>query len=305
MRDAKPTTGQVLEADSVKECNKCLGCKTMHPLASVIDLNECHISQYKYIKCNCYGILLLEHSFCDFYYGRRSWDFTDGTLVFLTPSQCAEIDLTEADSCLNKGKLLIFHQDLMDISSLGKHFDTDYTFFKYRDNESLHISACEKRKVYECMESIGQELSHDIDKFSKQLIARGIELLLDHCRRFYERQFIMRHDENTAVMRHIDQLIDAAINDSQNESITKQYIAEKCDLSTAYLDDMLVHESGKTATEYVDSRRFEIATEWIMHSSKPMKEIANVLGFSDTTSFARTFKKFLGCTPAEYRMMAN
>ena len=40
------------------------------------------------------------------------------------------------------------------------------------------------------------ELQHPIDKHSKRLISRNIELLLDYCMRFYERQFITCSESN-------------------------------------------------------------------------------------------------------------
>lgn len=52
------------------------------------------------------------------------------------------------------------------------------------------------------------ELQHPIDKHSKRLISRNIELLLDYCMRFYERQFITRSESNKSVLVKFEALLD-------------------------------------------------------------------------------------------------
>lgn len=52
------------------------------------------------------------------------------------------------------------------------------------------------------------ELQHPIDKHSKRLISRNIELLLDYCMRFYERQFITRSENNKNVLVKFEALLD-------------------------------------------------------------------------------------------------
>ncbi len=51
-------------------------------------------------------------------------------------------------------------------------------------------------------------IEHAIDKHSKQLIVRNIELLLDYCMRFYERQFITRNQVNKDIIVRFEHLLD-------------------------------------------------------------------------------------------------
>lgn len=293
----------ILEWKSVKECNQCLKCATLHPLVSVIDLEKDVISHYSYIKCNFYAVLLLEHSYCDYYYGRRLCDYSDGCMVFLTPEKCFELDMEECDSCLNKGKLLVFHRDLMEGTALESHFEEDYSFFRYQDNESLHISNRERLVVYNCLDEIQKELSHDIDRFSKLLLSRRVELLLDYCRRFYERQFIIRHEENGNLLRCFRfQLEEVIKSDGLRDSkiTSNEYWAEVFQKSPEYWKDLLKYETGLTVEEYVLEKSFSFAIQWIRESEKPVGVIAEMLGFPSVYCFNRTFKKMMGCSPNEY-----
>ena len=232
----------ILELNTVSECNKCMGAETIHPLVSVIDLSEEVISNYNYIKCNFYAVLLLEHSCCDYYYGRRAGDYSDGSVIFFTPKKCMELDLTECDSCLNKGKMLIFHKDMISETSLRKHFKADYSFFQYNDNEALHISEREKLVFLDSIQNIKREVEHYIDRFSAVLIARLIEVLLDYCRRFYERQYILRHDVDAVKIEKLKSLLNEYYADgmAKTQSVpSAKWCAEQLHHSAAYLSNML------------------------------------------------------------------
>ena len=62
--------------------------------------------------------------------------------------------------------------------------------------------------VLDCLEKIRMELRHAIDKHTKGLIATNIELLLDYCMRFYERQFTTREQVNKDIIVRFERLLD-------------------------------------------------------------------------------------------------
>ena len=84
---------------------------------------------------------------------------------------------------------MIFHPDLITNTTLGKNIK-DYSFFSYEVNEALHLSEKERKTIVGCLEKIAAEIEHNIDKHSKKLIVSNIELFLNYCMRFYDRQFI-------------------------------------------------------------------------------------------------------------------
>lgn len=282
-----------------------MGSKALHPLVSVIDLAEEAVSRYNYIKCNFYAVLLLEHSCCDYYYGRRSMDYSDGTLIFLTPKKCMEL-ITECDSddCLNKGKMLIFHKDIITETSLNRHFNTDYRFFRYQDNEALHISEREKQIVFDSLDQIKREVDHDMDCFSESLISHLIAVLLDYCRRFYERQFILRNDENKEKIEKLKTLLADYYQNNIASNVqlpSAKWCADNLEHSITYLNSMLQHQEGMSIQEYIQFSRINIAVDLIMNSEEPVEKISERLGFRNSIYFNRIFKKIAGCLPTEYR----
>ena len=114
-------------------------------------------------------------------------------------------------------------------------------------NEALHLSEQEREIVTDCIHKIQIELEHAIDKHSKQLIVRNIELLLDYCMRFYERQFITRNQANKDIIVKFEQLLDEYF---QNQTaLTKglpsvKYFADKVCLSSNYFDQERNRKNG-------------------------------------------------------------
>ena len=98
-----------------------------------------------------------------------------------------------------QGWVLAFHPDLLRGTSLGRKMK-DYSFFSYEANEALHMSERERQIIFNCFIEIQEELERAIDKHSKDIIASTIELLLNHCQRFYDRPFITREKINKDIL---------------------------------------------------------------------------------------------------------
>lgn len=293
---------KMLKINTVHQCNCCLGAKTLHPLVSVIDLSDADLSQYTYIKFGFYTVFLQEHSCEDFVCGRKAYDYSAGTLIFLSPGEYFNL---EKEAYVSKGFVLAFHPELIRCTSLGEHIG-EYTFFDYRTDESLHVSLREKQVITECMQHTQKEIRHCIDRYSKILISRNIELMLDYCRRFYERQFITRNHANMVILEKVDMLINDLISTERirNDELTSvSCFAKELHLSPAYFTDMLKHETGKHLPAYILLKCLEAAQVLLRTTDKPVSRIAFELGFPNTQNFSRLFKKMLGSSPGEYKLL--
>ena len=188
-------------------------------------------------------------------------------------------------------------------ASLGREI-RHYSFFSYSSNEALHLSDDEKMIFNDCLDKISMELAHPIDKHSKLLISKNIELLLDYCMRFYERQFITRSAVNKSVVIKFDELLDDYFHSGKTQSEglpTVKYFADRICLSPNYFGDLIKKETGRTAQEYIQGRIMDAAKDMIIGTDKSVSEIAYSLGFQYPQHFSRVFKKHTGNTPNEYR----
>jgi AraC-like DNA-binding protein len=249
-----------------------------------------------------YTIFLKDVKCGDLVYGRHTYDYQEGTLVFLGPGQVAGVN-SNGETYQPKGYALVFHPDLIHGTALGRHIQ-DYSFFGYQFNEALHLSERERKLVLDCFAKIEYELQHAIDKHSKQLIVSNIELFLNYCVRFYERQFITRDNVHKGILERFETLLNEYFQTEKPQTVglpSVGWCANELNLSSSYFGDLVKKETGKTAQEYIQTKVIDVAKERIFDHNKSVSEIAYELGFKYPQHFTRLFKQRVGQSPNEYR----
>ncbi|MBP1637227.1 MAG: transcriptional regulator, AraC family [Bacteroidetes bacterium] len=298
---------KIFRFDSVAEYNELNNHETFHPLVSVIDFSKAKPRSWdgqKSVKIHygLYCIFLKDAKGCDLKYGRNYYDYQEGTLVFVAPGQMMVVE-TDGQGYQPKGYALVFHPDLIRGTSLSKNIN-DYNFFSYNANEALHLSEHERQLVLDCFSKIGYELNRAIDKHSKKLIAANIELFLNYCERFYDRQFFTRDNVNKGILEKFEDLLNGYFSSDKPRQIglpTVAYFAEELHLSSNYFGDLIKRETGKSAKEYIHLKLISVAKDKIFDTSKSVSEIAYELGFKYSQHFSRMFKSETGYTPNEFR----
>lgn len=301
---------QVHRFDTVSGYNMFNNHETLHPLVSVIDFSKAKPRSWgsRSVKINygLYCIFLKDIKCGDLKYGCNYYDYEEGTLVFVSPGQVMEIE-SDGEIYQPKGHALVFHPDLIHGTSLGKHMQ-DYTFFGYQSNEALHLSERERQIVMDCFSKIEFELQQSVDKHSKKLIVANIELFLNYCSRFYDRQFITRETVNQGNVEKFENILNGYFlsDNPQNIGIPSvAWCADQLHLSPNYFGDLIKKETGKTAQEYIQNKIIDVAKEKVSGAGKTVNEIAYELGFKYPQHFSRFFKQHVGFTPKEYRASLN
>jgi AraC-like DNA-binding protein len=295
---------EIVKIGSIAQYNTMRGVPTKHPLVTVIDLSKAQPMPAKSFNFGLYAVGLKEVNHGQLRYGRRHYDYQEGSLIFVAPGQVIGVQ-PGVELFAPKGWILLFHPDLINGTPLGKHIG-DYSFFSYDVNEALHLSDKEKGIVMDCLSKIEYELDQHIDKHSKGLIASNIELLLKYCIRFYDRQFITRDHVSKGILEGFEYLLKGYFSSGrpQNEGLPSvAYFAEALHLSPNYFGDLVKKETGRSAQEYIQSKVIDVAKERVFDRNKSVSEIAYELGFKYPQHFTRLFKQKTGVTPNDYRMM--
>lgn len=296
----------IINLDSVDKYNKLFGLETFHPLVSVVDLSKAtDIPEDFTINYGIYALFLKQVKCGDIRYGRKIYDYQEGTVTSFAPGQVVS---TTLDKTVKPAALgVLFHPDLIAGTSLGREIRR-YTFFSYNSSEALHLSEDERNIFTDCLSKIDAEIRRPIDKHSKRLISRNIGLLLDYCLRFCERQFTTRSAANRDILGRFEDLLAEYFRNGKPANLglpTVKYFADKVCLSPNYFGDLIKKETGKTPQEYIQCKIIDTAKDQILYTDKTVSQIAFDLGFQYSQHFIRVFKKKVGQTPLEYRKCSN
>lgn len=295
-------SSQLLNIETISQYNDMLGVETLNPLVSVIDLSKAKPMRHMRHTFSFYVIFLKDEKNCELIYGRLRYDYQKGSVVCLAPGQVIGIEDT-GEEFQPKGWALCFAPELIHGTALSPNM-REYSFFSYEVNEALHLSERERELFVDCLIKIQGELEHALDRLSKRLITTHIELLLDYCLRFYERQFISREPVNKDILIRFESLLNEYFVKKEKPERglpTVQYCAKELCLSPGYFGDLIKKETGKSAQAYIHQKVIDLAKELILNPSNSISQVAYELGFQYPQHFTRLFKKLVGQTPNEYR----
>jgi AraC-like DNA-binding protein len=247
-------------------------------------------------------MISLKDKSCGVEYGRNTFDFEEGVMVFSAPGQVfspnKNIELGEIN-----GWMLLFHPDLIRNTNLGNEID-GYTFFCYEVFEALHLSEEEEAKVLDIVKNIQSEYEQRIDNLSQRVIVSSLELLLNYSLRFYERQFNTRTSQSKDTLSRFEKSLKMYFDMQQHLESglpTIQYFADNANLSQHYFSDLLKKETGRSPKDHINDFVIQKAKNLLLGTERSVSEIAYDLGFNYPHYFTRLFKTKTGQTPVEYR----
>lgn len=298
---------RIIHSESIAEIRAVFGLgKPTHPLITMLDTQKLAYGEEtvgKRFSSDLYCIALKD-SGCGIDYGRNTYDFDEGVLIFTSPKQVITVKKPQA---LNevKGWMLYFHPDLIRNTTLSSNIDS-YNFFNYDVYEALHLSENEQHTLNQIVDLIQTEIKERIDNHSQQVLVSNIELLLNYSKRFYERQFNTRSATNLDAVSKVEALLKDYYLKNQlieNGQPSIQYLAEHCHLSPSYLSDLLTKETGRSAKDHINDFLVDKAKHLLLSSTDSISGIAYTLGFNYPHYFGRLFKQKTGKTPQEYRQL--
>lgn len=290
--------------NTVQDFNDYQGVETLHPLVSVVHVENTEHIQECVMHYGLYAIYLKENKGCKLSYGRTPYDFDEMTVTSFAPGQVVKVE-PNPDVPFAKFTALVFHSDLLNRTALGRQMSR-YEFFDYSSTEALHLSVQEVEVFRGVITMIEQELHRAIDKHTRELIISNIELLLNYCLRFYDRQFITREEINHSVVKRFMELLDDYISSKAlREGLpTVAYFADKCCLSSGYFGNLVRVETGRTAKDIIADRLLAHAKQLLNDDTLTITMISERMGFDYPQHFVRFFKSHTGKTPSAYRKVS-
>lgn len=294
---------------SISEMHQLLKIpKPAHPLVSFVDLSQISCRFDNNLKSVVYGFytVSIKKGFKGkMKYGQNYYDFDEGVMTFMSPGQVISTEVSIDTSVY--GSMLVIHPDFIQNYPLGKKIK-DYGYFSYAVNEALHLSDKEESMIISIMQNIEQEYLSSIDAFSQDVMISHIELLLNYCNRFYNRQFITRKSANNTLLSKLETLLSEYFESDKVQQFglpTVAYLSDELNVSPNYLSDMLRSVTGQSTQHHIHNKIIEKAKELLLTTSLSVSEMAYQLGFEYPQSFNKLFKSKTNVSPLEFRSSFN
>ena len=291
---------KIMKIKNVGDYSRYVGHTDRHPLVSVIDYAEVSPVRHCLNNYSVYGIFFHDEAEIDLTYGCGKYDYKKGTVICVAPGQIGGKE-DNRERVMLTGWALLFHPDLLHSTPLKKAI-RNYSFFDYRVNEALHMTDEEHNILSSLMRQIQDELQNEHDELQNSIIIGYIELVLNFCQRFYNRQFVTRRLENSDILMKFDSLLRDYYEEKLQTTLgipTVQYCADKLCMSPNYFGDVIKRASGDTASNYIRQYVISLAKNEFANGTG-IAQIAYELGFEYPQHLSRMFKKQTGMTPTEY-----
>ncbi|MDQ0638416.1 AraC-like DNA-binding protein [Pedobacter sp. W3I1] len=233
-------------------------------------------------------------------YGKTKYDHDRGSMSFVKPHQKVVFKNVELEE---KGFLILIHEDFLPGTVLYSEIKK-YGYFDYEVNEALHLSPSEEDIIWNLYFSIEKEYNNNTDELSKAIIVSHLDSMLKYAQRFYKRQFINRTQLSGSTITKFNALLAINFEERKINEIglpTVALMAEKLNISSRYLTDLLKEETGKTALELIHLFLIGEAKNLLAEGELNVSEISHLLGFENTTYFSRLFKKEVGTSPNKFK----
>lgn len=280
--------------------------KPKHPMFSILrfeNFPQPELTQRTKLISDFYQISLKKECPCKMQYGQTAFDFDEGVISCFAPKQVSIVDKDFAFA--KAGWIISIHPDFLRTFPLSKKIKT-FGFFDYEINEALILSEDEQKSIETIFEQIEKEYLLPIDQFSHDVIISALDLLLAHCNRYYNRQFITRKTQNSELLIKVEKILNPCFQNSNEDKLpTPAFLASQLNLSPKYLNDCLKELTGQTTQQLIHDKLIEKAKEALTTTELSVGEIAYQLGFEFPQSFSKLFRQKTSQTPLEFRQSFN
>lgn len=134
----------------------------------------------------------------------------------------------------------------------------------------------------------------DACNMPEQLWELYVRMVLD----FTER--VRKSKKDTTYSETIQMSIDYMLHNLHYDTTLKE-IADNAGLSETYFSALFKKETGETVSEFIQKSRIKEAQSLLQYSDYTLMEVSKYLGFCSQSHFSKTFRRFTGMTPGQYR----
>lgn len=248
-------------------------------------------------RTNYFTVLFIETGSGVFWADASRFDFGPRMLLCFVPYQHIRI-IPESPV---RGAAIQFHANFLCVETF--HSETGCSGILFNDPQGVpfvEIDPETAEKIRQLTEELGTEQAEQNLAFGEVMLAHLKVLLILATRQKATHAAACRpsgHDPRHPLLMEFRELIETHY---QSRHAPSEY-ADLLHVTPKTLGRVVREHLGTTPTELIRARILTHAKWQLLHTLRPVKEIANEVGFADELYFSRLFKKATGCSPKFFR----
>jgi AraC family transcriptional regulator, transcriptional activator of pobA len=224
-----------------------------------------------------------------------------GSFYFTLPGHVKSFNIVEPI----EGYMVTFTERFLKENFSGNLFKM-FPFLISESTPVMTLNAALQNELIQFFEVMIKEYALD-NIYKKELLSNYLSVLLFKTKSLLtsHRVTIKASSTSMKIANEFKQIIDDNFKQLLAKKATKilsiKEVAALLKLHPNYLTNVIKEETGKSATAWIHDKTITEAQFLIKNENFVITEIANCLGFTDSTHFAKFFKKHVGVSPSVFR----
>lgn len=229
-----------------------------------------------------------------------SYTVKPNSFITIMPTHALQLDKISKDF---KGGLLIVSKEFLDDCNLGGGNRTQAiaNYMEVRKNPCTELEPEEAVKLADCMKVVRDKMRERTHFYQKELVQNAfIGFLLELGNILLGKKDRLIRPTLSRKEELFEQFLQLLFEHCKEQHGVTFY-AEKLFVTPQYLSLVLKEVTGKSANKWIDEALILEAKILLKAPLATVQQVADVLHFSDQSTFGKFFKKHMGISPMEYR----
>lgn len=200
-----------------------------------------------------------------------------------------------------KGKLLVISREFLDECNTAKRSPSMANYMQLRKNPCTTFEPQETELVDNYIELLRSKIKNRAHFFQKEVMQNSfVGFLLEIANIFMGKKDGLLMPALSRKEELFEQFLQLLFEHCKEQHVVTFY-AEKLFITPQYLSLILKELTGKSANKWIDDALIVEAKILLKAPQATVQQVADILHFSDQSTFGKFFKKHMGISPMEYR----
>lgn len=214
----------------------------------------------------------------------------DGHLISVKSGDLISFNSNRVHSCSTENGMQFRYLIVDRAFGIANGFDTNAIHF------DIHINSEDINNIFNEIAS-AYKMSEDEPYRTLQIRTAVLKLMNCLCKGYSKPEIAANNDHRSFYIKKALSYINASIE----KNFSLEEVADFVGVSHCYLSREFHKYTGYTFVAYVNRERCKRAQQLLMNENLSISEISEMCGFDNRSYFAKSFKKYIGMLPNEYR----